>query len=360
MKKSQYIFGALALIAFPNWAQAQTQAKDTTLSRTVVVEQEYNPDIMDASKVNVLPQVAPPTVSKKAVEYDATLVPEGNIPASTMQAYTGTESQDKAQRGYARLGYGNYGNLDVRANYLFILPNSDKLNLNFHMNGMDGKLKVPDLAEKWDARYYRTRVGMDYVHAFRKVDLNVAGNFGLSNFNFMPYSINNKQKFLSGDVHFGVKSTSEDLPFQFHAETNLMFYERQYDLSQKDAQEAMVRTKAGAVGSISEEQSVGVDLTMDNVFYKNNLFDDYTSVELTTCIRMMTGKSDSVPMWILLSDLVRSSEYHRTSLPNIFSLTVTFFMPRPQADAEPMTSAGWKPFRLTDRVKYSWMPLTSN
>ena len=75
---------------------------------------------------------------------------------------------------------------------------------------------------------------------------------------------------------------------------------------------------------------------------------------------MMTGKSDSVPMWILLSDLVRSSEYHRTSLPNIFSLTVTFFMPRPQADAEPMTSAGWKPFRLTDRVKYSWMPLTSN
>ena len=31
-----------------------------------------------------------------------------------------------------------------------------------------------------------------------------------------------------------------------------------------------------------------------------------------------------------------------------------------QADAEPMTSAGWKPFRLTDRVKYSWMPLTSN
>ena len=280
MKKSQYIFGALALIAFPNWAQAQTQAKDTTLSRTVVVEQEYNPDIMDASKVNVLPQVAPPTVSKKAVEYDATLVPEGNIPASTMQAYTGTESQDKAQRGYARLGYGNYGNLDARANYLFILPNSDKLNLNFHMNGMDGKLKVPDFAEKWDARYYRTRVGMDYVHAFRKVDLNVAGNFGLSNFNFMPYSINNKQKFLSGDVHFGVKSTSEDLPFQFHAETNLMFYERQYDLSQKDGQEAMVRTKAGAVGSISEEQSVGVDLAMDNVFYKNNLFDDYTSVEL--------------------------------------------------------------------------------
>lgn len=279
MKKIQCIFGTLALIAFPTWVQAQTQAKDTTLSRTVVVEQEYNPDIMDASKVNVLPKVTPPTVSKKTVEYDATLVPAGNIPASTMQAYTGAESQDKAQRGYARLGYGNYGNLDARANYLFVLPNSDKLNLNFHMNGMDGKLDIPD-AKKWDARYYRTHIGMDYVHAFRKVDLNVAGNFGVSNFNFLPESINSKQKFLSGDVHFGVKSTSDELPLQFHAETNLMFYERQHDFQYENAQEAMVRTKAGARGSISEEQFVGVDLAMDNVFYKNNKFDDYTSVEL--------------------------------------------------------------------------------
>ena len=280
MKKIQCIFGTLALIAFPTWAQAQTQAKDTTLSRTVVVEQEYNPDIMDASKVNVLPKVAPPTVSKKTVEYDATLVPAGNIPASTMQAYTGVESQDKAQRGYARLGYGNYGNLDARANYLFILPNSDKLNLNFHMNGMDGKLDMPGSDEKWSARYYRTRAGMDYVHSFRKVDLNVAGNFGLSNFNYMPYTSNNKQKFLSGDVHFGVKSTGEELPLQFHAETNLMFYERQHDFQYENAQEAMVRTKAGAMGAISGEQYVGVELAMDNVFYKNNEFDDYTSVEL--------------------------------------------------------------------------------
>ena len=91
MKRSLYIIGGITLaISMPSHLLAQTtQPKDTTMNRTVVVEQEYNPDIMDASKVNVLPQVAPPTVSKKAVEYDARLVPEGNIPASTMQVYTG-------------------------------------------------------------------------------------------------------------------------------------------------------------------------------------------------------------------------------------------------------------------------------
>lgn len=280
MRKIQYILGSMALIAFPLGAQAQKQAKDSTVNRTVVVEQEYNPNILDASKVNVLPKVEPPTVSKKEVEYDATLVPAGHIPAPIMQAYTGKETQDKALPGYVRLGYGNYGNLDARANYLFTLSNSDRLNLTFNMNGMDGKLEMQDNEGDWNSYYYRTHAGVDYVHSFKKVDLNVAGNFDLSNFNFLPGSINSKQKFTAGDVHFGVKSTNADLPLQFRAETNLLLYERQYEVGFGDTQEALVRTKADVTGSISDEQFIGLALGMDNVFYKNNLFEDYTSVNL--------------------------------------------------------------------------------
>ena len=125
MKKIQYILAGTMLVSLSLGAQAQTQPQDTTMNRTVVVEQEYNPDIMDASKVNVLPRVEPPTVSKKAVEYDATLMPATQIPAGIMQAYTGKETQAKALPGYVRLGYGNYGNLDVRANYLFSLSPKD-------------------------------------------------------------------------------------------------------------------------------------------------------------------------------------------------------------------------------------------
>ena len=46
MKRSHYIIGGLALaISMPSCLQAQTtQPKDTTMTRTVVVEQEYNPD----------------------------------------------------------------------------------------------------------------------------------------------------------------------------------------------------------------------------------------------------------------------------------------------------------------------------
>lgn len=281
MKKITYILGGLALIVLPLEARAQKQANDSTVNRTVVVEQEYNPDIPDASKINVMPQVEPPTVSKKAVEYDATLAPANQIPATVMQAYTGKEAQAKALPGYVRLGYGSKGNLDARANYLFTFSARDRLNLNFHLNGRNGKLDLPGDLGKWKSYYYHTHAGMDYTHAFRKADLNVAGHFDLSNFNFLPNSSNAKQKFTSGDLHLGVKSTSADLPLQFRAETNLLLYGRQHELTYTDAKETIVRTLAEASASISEEQSVAVAFVLNNVFYSNNSFEDYTALNLT-------------------------------------------------------------------------------
>ena len=68
MRKIQYIFSGIALMTLPLGIHAQQQAKDSTVNRTVVVEQEYNPDILDASKINVLPKVEPPTASKRRSE----------------------------------------------------------------------------------------------------------------------------------------------------------------------------------------------------------------------------------------------------------------------------------------------------
>lgn len=86
---------------------------------------------MDAAKVNVLPKVEEPSVSKKEVEYATFTTPATSIPAGTIGAYTGKETQPGFIPGYVRLGYGNYGNLDVLANYLFRLSDRDKLNVNF-------------------------------------------------------------------------------------------------------------------------------------------------------------------------------------------------------------------------------------
>lgn len=282
MKQIYTLLAGFALVALPSWAQQkkQIQAKDTTVNRTVVVEQEYTPIIGDASKVNVLPKVTNPTVSKKEVEYATTWSPANNIPSGTMQPYTGKEVQASTLPGYARLGYGNYGNLDILGNYLFRLTDKDKLNVNFKMDGMNGTLDMPaGNAREWNARYYRTRANVDYTHQFNKLDLNVAGNFGLSNFNYEPYGFDfKKQKFTSGDVHFGMKSTDETLPLQFRAETNLMMYNRQHNLFYGSLTETLIRTQGVVTGAISDEQLVGIGLNMDNLIYNKEKVDDYENV----------------------------------------------------------------------------------
>lgn len=273
MKRNISIVGSLALATLmPLALQAQTTAKkDTTVNRTVVVEQEYNPDIMDASKVNVLPKVEAPIVSKKAVEYATTFFPASSIPAYLMNPYTGIETQPGSKPGYVRAGYGNYGNLDLLANYLFRLSNKDKLNVRFQMDGMDGKLTLPEVNDKWRAYYYRTRANVDYTHQFNTMDLNIGGNFGLSNFNYLPGSVNNKQKFTSGDLYAGLNFTDETAPLQFNAQTGLLMYSRQHnminDARNTSLKETIWRINGNVSGVINDEQLINIAMTMNNFFY---------------------------------------------------------------------------------------------
>lgn len=294
MKYNLSIVGSLALATLlPFGLQAQTAKKDTTVNRTVVVEQEYNPDIMDASKVNVLPKVEEPTVSKKAVEYATNLFPATSIPAGLMNPYTGIETQPGSKPGYVRAGYGNYGNLDVLANYLFRLSDKDKLNARFQMDGMDGKLTLPDMDEKWKAFYYRTRANIDYTHQFNQMDLNVGGNFGLSNFNYRPGSLNSKQKFTSGDIHAGLNFTNETAPLQFNAETSLLMYGRQHNFPYYEntgLKETIWRINGNVSGAINDEQRIYLALAMNNFWYggdntirpdtEEKYFKNYTALNL--------------------------------------------------------------------------------
>lgn len=282
----RYTLAALCLL--PAGLAAQTQQPDTALTRTVVVEQEYAPHIQDAPKVNVLPRVEPPTVVPRDVEYDTAPASATRIPADTLRPFAGQEALQKAKPGYVRIGYGNLGNLDVYADYLFRISDRDRLGVTVDVQGMDGKLDVGDVfpfyqptETRWDAYDYRTRAVLDYTHRFRRLDLNLAGRFGLRNFNRLPDLAPGKQKFTSGDVHLGLASTDEDLPVQFRAETNLLLYQRQSGFDYADAQEVAVRTEAEAWGRLGDGQTVGVALRMDNLMYKNNLYEDYTALSLT-------------------------------------------------------------------------------
>ena len=275
------IYLSLAALFLPMGLAAQTQQPDTALTRTVVVEQEYAPLIQDAAKVNVLPRVEEPEVTPKHVEYDTAPAAATQIPADTLPSFAAKETLPQGTPGYVRLDYGNLGNLDAYADYLFRLSGRDRLGVTVGVQGMDGKLDVGEEYGKWAAYDYRTRAALDYTHRFDRVDLNVAGRFGLRNFNRLWQLGLGKQRFTSGDVHVGVASTDEALPVQFRAETNLLLYQRGADDDMLDAKEVAVRTEAEAWGSLGGGQTVGVALRMDNLVYRHNLYEDYTALSLT-------------------------------------------------------------------------------
>ncbi|MCI7070607.1 MAG: TonB-dependent receptor [Bacteroides pyogenes] len=292
MKRTLYILGGAACVMLlPHSLRAQNvQPKDTTVSRTVVVEQEYNPDILDAAKVNVLPKVEAPTVGKKSAEYATTLFPATSIPGFSMNPYSGEELQPAFTPGYVRAGYGNYGNLDLFANYLFRLSGKDRLNIGLQVDGMNGELDKLSQAnperKKWDAHYYRTRAGADYTHLFDRFELNANGNFGLSNFNYQPGGIHGKQKFTSGDVQTGIRFTDETAPFRFNATAGVLMYERRQNGPKQPGnedyaiKETILRFAGGVTGMIGDRRNIGIGFELNNFRYGGYTKDPHTQETL--------------------------------------------------------------------------------
>ena len=273
------------IIAFPTLMIAQTHRinqKDTTMNRTVVVENEYTPDIQDAQKINILPQIDEPIAKSVQVEYSTKANPVGTLPEGTIELFQKKENQPDDTPGILRVGYGNKSNTDILGNYLFNLSDNDKLNLNFNFNGMNGDLDPVngDTYRKWDAFYFRTNAAANYTHNFQQMDFDAASHFGLSNFNYKPNTLKNKQKFTSGDIHLGIHSTDETLKLLYRAETNLMFYQRQHNFfTDKSFNETLIRTKATITKPMMNEQQIAVTIKLNNYIYSATGLDNYTSAQ---------------------------------------------------------------------------------
>ena len=269
MKHYYYIaFWAFLVAGLPIGLSAQKAKKDTTMTRTVVVEQEYTPIISDASKINVLPRVEEPKLTQKEVEYATTISPAWHISGQLLKPYLITDKQPNALPGYVRVGYGNYGNLDFLGNYLFQLSSKDKLNARFAVTGFDGSLDQPTKSDaKWKAYHYRTQADFDYIHHNKTTDLTIGANWGVSNFNYHERELG-KQKFSFGDVSVGLVSIDESAKIQYNVGSQLLLYGRQNSyFGGNDATETQLHTNGLVSATIRSDQRVKVAFDMRNLFY---------------------------------------------------------------------------------------------
>ncbi len=202
---------------------------DTLLIRTVVVENTYNPAIMDANKINVLPTIEEPKVAKKEILYLTRPILLSSLPTDAMGNIVAYPVQPTASRGWGNIGYGYYGNLAMKIAYRATLAPQDELHLSLGVDGMQGTMKNRSIAQN-SQRFYDTDLSLRYAHQFNSCLLGAKGNLGLQCFNYGP-DINaesDKQDPPATDLALFFRSTALTSPWQYGAQVTYNYFHQAY------------------------------------------------------------------------------------------------------------------------------------
>ncbi len=161
-------------------------SKEKNLNREMTLEREYDPSVQDASKVNTLPVVKEPEVRKIPIDYATFTIPAepakeiGLLPPGSVM----TQMAYDKRRGYFNFGGGTYLNLNGDAGYHILSTEKDELNIWFSHRSTNGKVKYIDTDEKIKAKLNDNLGGLDFRHAFTRLDLLMGVKYGYSAFNY--------------------------------------------------------------------------------------------------------------------------------------------------------------------------------
>ena len=277
--------GMMALTA------AYAQQNNTELERTVVVENQYNPTVMDASKINVLPKVEEPSVPKSNIDYVTSLRPVSAWNYQSMGLMPREQVVDAIYRGWFRAGYGTHGNVDVKAGYEGYVGSKDRLGVAASLDGWNGELAGLN-EEDWTSRLYDTRLGLDYRHSFRKTDLALGGYYRSQVFNYLYPLLADapagKQHQTMANAHIGLASTDQDMAVQFSGEIGMNYFKQKYPAGVEAGSETNFYAK-GDVLTPFLGQSFGLALDLNTYSYAMGEMKNNTSLEMNPYYKMEYG-----------------------------------------------------------------------
>ena len=173
------------------FVQAQ---QDERLSREMTLEREYDPTIQDANKVNRLPEVKEPDITKRSIEYSPFTVPANPekeiivLPSGAIM----TAIPVNNRRGYFHFGGGMYTNLSGDFGYHLLNDEQDKLNFYLSHRSTNGELEYL----QWEGVKQKAVLndnlgGIDFKHYFAPAVLRLGANYGYSMFNYygLPFGL---------------------------------------------------------------------------------------------------------------------------------------------------------------------------
>lgn len=273
MKKNILLF--LLSLSLNSYSQ-----KDTTLNRTVIVENNYNPEVMDATKINVLPKVEEFKAPKSVIKYTHNATPYTSYTNSLLELEVPEPNSNSMKNGALRIGYGNYGNVEISAKYNLNLNTKNRLSFDAGLNGMNGELN--DWNEhSWDSRFYTSHINAGYSHQFKNYLLSVSGKYKSEVFNYINHDGFDKQHNTSSDVNATIKSLNSDNPMSFYAQVGYSTFDQKYAIADlKQGSQGDFYINGDVWANIDESSNVGIEFKMDNISYSSDRYKGYTSLRM--------------------------------------------------------------------------------
>ncbi|HRZ96959.1 MAG TPA: hypothetical protein P5084_05345 [Paludibacter sp.] len=303
MKTTKYIYTVLTVLVTSVFATANAQ---TTIpnDKNVTVEREYKPVIQDAGKINSVPEVLDPNVTKQAAKYSEINLPMTvgqniqPIPAAELEL----QRRRNARPAFVRLGMGNGLNsmadiflpviskedilLDLKLNHLGTFGTKAHSNSNMSLT-LDKYYKNADIyAGIGLGHEYLKYYGKNYNYGSAGGDISevnlstVATNYGNESFTeqdlvrinrtAQSFKLNEIANSPSSDVFwrfntfFGVRSLPNTSKIMYNAEVKFKSFDSKNGLT-----ENIIHSKAG-LNSQNGSHRVGVDFELINLLYKSD------------------------------------------------------------------------------------------
>lgn len=179
VNRSSIVAGVFGM-TFSLCASAQTD-------NVVEVENDYQPTVKDADKINTLPEIEETKSTHYIVNYTTSAIPTDNYTFQPMWAAQNKRLLRSDKKGVVSLGYGNNSNASGRLAFGFDLTDRDWLNFDFSSKGHKGDVDRVNETCKWNSRFFTNRFMADYEHCIDSLSsLIVSAGYGTNVFNYQP------------------------------------------------------------------------------------------------------------------------------------------------------------------------------
>lgn len=200
----KYILIAALLTSTGIFAQQQ----DSLLRRQMELERDFNPTLLDASKITSLPTLREPAVQKANTNY-STWAGRTTPPLEIALPRPGTimtEIPFSLKKGYISLGAGNYANIDGAFGYRLIENEKSDLTFNFLHNSSNGDINyVQESNPASNKAFFMDNLGqLRYGHLFDAFKLNLHASYLHSMFNYYGNTFGDNRTFNNENQTLGV------------------------------------------------------------------------------------------------------------------------------------------------------------